>query len=145
MNNNLDLDINRQNILNNDLALEEVKKIYDFKQSYFTNQQVADFFKISIPTLERTISEHRVELERNGFSVLNGSKLNTFRDQHPEVFETINNDGLKVRNIAISSIRTVLNLSMLLKSSIVAQELRSKILHTFTAPLLKKGANSKQL
>lgn len=45
MNNNLDLDINRQNILNNDLALEEVKKIYDFKQSYFTNQQVADFLK----------------------------------------------------------------------------------------------------
>lgn len=137
-NNSLDVDINRQNILNNDLALEKIEEIYNFRQSYFTNQQVANFFDISIPTLERTISEHRVELERNDFSVLSGKKLNDFREQHPEVFETINNDGLKVRNIAISSIRTVLNLSMLLKTSSVAQELRSKILDVTVEVLQEK-------
>lgn len=135
---NLDLAVNRQNILNNPLAIEKAQTQLNLSQTYFTNQQIADFFNVSMPTIERTITENRTELERNDFVVLRGKKLSEFADLHPDFFATIKNDGRKTTNLAVSTVRTVLNFSMLLKTSERAQEIRSKMLDIVIEVLQEK-------
>ncbi|MBF7056577.1 DNA-binding protein [Weissella confusa] len=137
--NDFDQAINRQNILNNTVAVAAIKNSYSMSNDYFTNQQVADFFSVSLPTIERTIAENREELTRNGFIVLKGKDLTNFQDANPNFFATINNDGRKVTNLAVSSVRAVLNFAMLLKTSEKAREVRSHILDIVVSVLQEKS------
>lgn len=120
--------VNRQSLLNNDIALNKLAQTYHLSGHYFTNQQIIDFFQISIQTLERVISENREELIRNDFMVLKGADLTKFQEDNPEFFATLKNEGRKITNLTVSTIRTVLNIAMLLKNSDKAQEVRSKML-----------------
>lgn len=137
--NDFDQAINRQNVLNNTLAVEAIKDSYSISNNYFTNQQVAEFFEVSLPTIERTISENRDELIHNGFVVLKGKELTKFQTENHDFFATINNDGRKVTNLAISTVRTVLNFAMLLKTSEKAREVRSRILDIVVSVLQEKS------
>ena len=79
--------IDRQNILNNGFALEEIKKATNIKGIEFegsmrlTKEQIALFFDIDIRTLERYIEKFGDELSVNGYEVLKGQKLNKFREE----------------------------------------------------------------
>ncbi|QEA34498.1 DNA-binding protein [Weissella soli] len=137
--NDFDLPINRQNILNNVVAVEAIKNSYSISTEYFTNQQVADFFDVNIRTIERTIFENRIELENNGFTSLKGRKLTEFLQDHPDIFATDKNVGRKVTNLAVSTVRTVLNFAMLLKTSEKAREVRSRILDIVVSVLQEKS------
>lgn len=120
--------VNRQSILNNDLAIARLANAYQLSGKYFTNQQIVDFFQISTQTLERIISENRDELMHNDFTVLKGSSLTKFQEENPEFFATLTNEGRKITNLSVSTVRTILNIAMLLKNSDKAQEVRSKML-----------------
>ncbi len=95
--------IDRQNILNNDVALLEIEKAVNIKcivwndRLYLTKDMVATFFGVDIRTIERYISKYSDELESNGYTVLKGKKLQAFLDVYESNFATDINVGHKIR------------------------------------------------
>jgi hypothetical protein len=77
--------IERQNILNNNYALEEIQKAAEIKgvifqdQIYLTKDQIARFFEVDVRTIERYISDYSDELRRNGYEIIKGEKLKQFK------------------------------------------------------------------
>lgn len=76
--------VDRQNILNNDMALEEIKNqtkiqgiVFEDKIC-FTKSMVATYFEIDVRTLERYVSEFQDEISSNGYEILKGKRLKVF-------------------------------------------------------------------
>ncbi len=126
--------IDRQNILNNDVALSEIEKAVNLKcivwddRLYLTKDMVAAFFGVDIRTIERYISKYSDELESNGYTVLKGKKLQEFLDAYESNFATDINVGRKIRALSVFDFRAFLNMAMLLVESETAFELRRIIL-----------------
>lgn len=127
-------DIARQNILNNQYALQEIQKsvgingILFEKEFRFTKKQLADFFEVNERTIENYIEKNEAELAKNGYEVVTGKRLKDFKlvikqQSDPEMDFTI-----KTVRLGIFNFRALLNLGMLLTDSIKARELRSTIL-----------------
>ena len=76
--------LDRQNILNNEVALVEIQDKTDVsgvlwnEQLYFTKEYVANYFQVDIRTISRYIEQNADELTVNGYSVLSGKKLKSF-------------------------------------------------------------------
>lgn len=73
--------IDRQNILNNEIAVEETKNksgvesvLWEGKV-FITREMTADFFKVDIRTIHRYIEQNNDELDANGYVALKGKKL----------------------------------------------------------------------
>ncbi|MDP2850082.1 MAG: DNA-binding protein [Sulfuricurvum sp.] len=126
--------LERQNILNNPYAVQEIEKATNLQGVRFEDgvrfvkEQVADFFGIDIRTVERYLEAHGDELEHNGYEVLKGGKLQAFREAISAQFVTDIDVGSKVRNLGIFDFRSLLNISMLLTESETARVLRQTIL-----------------
>ena len=122
--------LDRQNILNNDMALREIQKAVNIKciiwndSLYLTKDMVASFFCVEIRTIERYISKYGEELESNGYTVLKGKKLQEFLKIYENTFATDINVGHKIRNLSVFDFRAFLNIAMLLVESETAAELR---------------------
>ena len=126
--------LDRQNILNNEIALAEIQEKLDFKSVfwndgyYFTKEMIANFFEVDIRTIERYISNFSDELNNNGFCVLKGKKLNEFLQAYKDTFATDINVGRKIRALSVFDFRAFLNLSMLLSESEKARAIRQLML-----------------
>jgi len=126
--------LERQNILNNPYAVQEIEKATNLQGVRFEDgvrfvkEQVADFFGIDIRTVERYLEAHGDELEHNGYEVLKGKKLQAFREAISAQFVTDIDVGSKVRNLGIFDFRSLLNIAMLLTESETARVLRQTIL-----------------
>ncbi|MDO9267317.1 MAG: DNA-binding protein [Sulfurimonas sp.] len=126
--------LERQNILNNPYAVQEIEKATNLQGVRFEDgvrfvkEQVADFFGIDIRTVERYLEAHGDELEHNGYEVLKGKKLQAFREAINAQFVTDIDVGSKVRNLGIFDFRSLLNIAMLLTESETARVLRQTIL-----------------
>ena len=126
--------IDRQNILNNHFALEEIQKATKIQGVVFegrmrlTKEQVAMFFGVDIRTIERCLESNSNELIKNGYTVLKGQKLKAFREAVDSHFVTDINVGHKVRNLGVFDFRSFLNIAMLLTESETAKLLRQTIL-----------------
>ena len=126
--------LERQNILNNPYAVQEIEKATKLQGVRFEDgvrfvkEQVADFFGIDIRTVERYLEAHGDELEHNGYEVLKGKKLQAFREAISEQFVTDIDVGSKVRSLGIFDFRSLLNIAMLLTESETARVLRQTIL-----------------
>ncbi len=135
--------LDRQNILNNKLAIQEAEKVYEIHGILFegvqvySNNQVAEFFEVDLRTIERLIESNRNELEENGLSVLTGKRLAQFKKIASEYNDTIVISA-NTSNFSISNFRTILNFSMILKNSEKARQVRSKILDIVLDVLTKK-------
>ena len=76
--------IDRQNILNNDLALQEIYEKSEIPgilwegKIYLTRDGVADFFEVDKRTIGRYIEQNEEELKHNGYEVLIGKRLKSF-------------------------------------------------------------------
>ena len=76
--------LDRQNILNNDLAIAEIQKqtriqgIYFEDKLCFTKSMVATYFEVELRTVERYVSENQEEISGNGYEVLKGKRLKEF-------------------------------------------------------------------
>ena len=126
--------IARQNILNNQYALQEIQKSVGIRgvlfenEFRFTKKQLADFFEVNERTIENYIEKNEAELAKNGYEVVVGKRLKDFKlvirqQSDPEMDFTI-----KTVRLGIFNFRALLNLGMLLTDSVKARELRSTIL-----------------
>ena len=77
--------IERQNVLNNNMAIPRIQKIQDIEayhfegKYYLTKQMVADFYQVDIRTIERYVENNKEELERNGYFLCKGKRLKDFK------------------------------------------------------------------
>lgn len=122
--------IDRQNILNNKKAIENIQQYLGisgmmFEGEYrFTRQQVAEFYGIDNSTIDRYLSQHENELKHNGYVNLKAKSLKAFKEE----FSWMLQEGAKAPQLGIFNFRSFLNLGMLLTESEKAKALRSKIL-----------------
>lgn len=158
--------IDRQNILNNKMALENIQEYIGitgmmFQGEYrFTTKMVADFFEVTPRTLTNYLQRYEDEIKHNGYEVIKGQKLKQFKDEfgyfltnadYPEQTETNfplstenidNQPKSRLKALAIFNFRAFLNLGMLLAESEKAKALRSKILDIVIDTLNQKLGGS---
>ena len=129
--------IDRQNILNNELALQEIHKASNIKGIFFENKicltknMVASFFDVEARTIERYVSDNADELMKNGYEILRGQRLKTFINcvQEQDVPDiNVGNISNRTPQLAIFDFRAFLNISMLLTESENARILRQLVL-----------------
>ena len=120
MNNKLTLsNIERQNVLNNRLAIDAINKELNitgmlFNGEYlFTKQMVADFYEVNISTIDRYLSEYSDELKHNGYFLCRGKQLKEFKLQ----FAHLINEASKTTQLGLFNFRSLLNMGMLLSES----------------------------
>jgi hypothetical protein len=136
--------IDRQNVLNNPVALETIQEYIGlsgmfFQEEYvFTKDMLASFYNISESTIERYLESNTEELNHNGYQVLKGKKLKAFREH----FGNIVHITSKTRQLGIFNFRAFLNLGMLLVESNKAKALRSKVLDIVIDSLNQKTGGS---
>jgi len=158
--------IDRQNILNNPVAILEIQKHvgltgFFFEDEYlYTSKLLANFFDISTRTLRNIINDHELEIKHNGYKVLEGKKLKEFKaifgplltkshhlSQEEMNFplseqQTDNQSFKKIKNLAVFNFRAFLNIGMLLTESEKAKLLRSTILDIIIDTLNQKVGGS---
>lgn len=141
--------ISRQNILNNNYALEQIESnlslggIYWQDKNVFTKVQVAEILQIDIRTVERYIEQYGDEFGKNGYMVLKGAKLKEFKQYVSDIDV---GDILKTPSLAIFSFRAVLNIAMLVTESERAKAIRSKILDIVIDVMAQKsGGHTKYI
>lgn len=137
--------IDRQNVLNNKYALQEIQKAAGMQGVVFENEikflksQLASFFEIDERTIERYLVKHGSELKHNGYEILKGKRLKEFKLALSQIYVTDTNVGdinfggdinvdIKVPTIGIFNFKAFLNLTMLLVESEKAKLLRTAIL-----------------
>jgi len=144
--------IQRQNVLNNKYAVEEIQKAADIKGILFEGEyriiknQVAEFFEIDERTIERYLEKYNKELKENGYEVLRGKRLNIFKLALQDTFATDIHVAHKIVNLGIFNFRAFLNLAMLLAESEKARVLRGVILDiTIDAINKRTGGGTKYI
>ena len=72
--------IDRQNILNNDLAVNEIQNqtgiqgiIFDGRLRF--TKSMATYFNVDVRTIERYVSDNSDEITANGYEILKGKNL----------------------------------------------------------------------
>ncbi|MBA3648616.1 MAG: DNA-binding protein [Chitinophagales bacterium] len=156
----------RKNILNNNIALQELYEQLGFRALKFeakyryTKQQISRFFEVDTRTIERLLENHAAELAENGYELFSGKRLREFRNavltylkeyrrnvsdvDVGDISEMIGIDDIssKTPYIGIFTFRAFLNIGMLLTGSERARELRSAILDIVIDVLNKKMGGS---
>ena len=129
--------VDRQNILNNELALQEIQVSSNIKGILYegkiclTKNMVAAFFDVEPRTIERYVSDNADELMNNGYEILRGQRLKSFiqcvREQDvPDI--NVGNISNRTPQLAVFDFRSFLNIAMLLTESENARVLRQLIL-----------------
>ena len=125
--------LDRQNILNNELSIEEVQEKSGVEgiewdgKLYVTREMTAEFFQVDIRTISRYIEQNNEELTRNGYVVLKGKKLKEF-------IAAVHSSGkdiyvpTKTTVLGVFDFRAFLNLAMLISESDRARALRQMML-----------------
>lgn len=158
--------IDRQNILNNNEAIEKIQNhiglvglLYE-GEYLFTSKMVADFFDVTTRTLTNILNKNEDEVKHNGYQVIKGQKLKEFKDlfgplltsvddlsqketDFPLSKQNIDNQLFKrLKSLAVFNFRAFLNIAMLLSESENAKRLRSKILDIVIDTLNQKIGGS---
>jgi hypothetical protein len=87
---------------------------------HVTTEGVAAFYDVSIKTIESLVLDNRDELERNGYHVIAGPQLTSFKE--------VSQIRSRARSLALFDRRTLLNVAMLLRDSEVARQVRRYLL-----------------
>lgn len=88
--------------------------------THATTEMVARFYEVPEDTVKSTVKLNREELEANGYQVLRGGSLRSFKDLSG--FKT------RSRNLALFNRKAILNVGMLLTESDVARKVRAYLL-----------------
>ncbi len=143
--------VDRQNILNNELALSEIQKqtkiqgiIFEDK-IFFTKAMAATFFEVDIRTIERYVSDFQEEFESNGYEIIRGKRLKDFiqclnEQDVPDI--NVGNISKTTPQLAIFDFRSFLNLSMLIVESQPAKALRQVMLDIVIDTINQKTGGS---
>lgn len=141
-------EIERQNVLNNQVAIQNMQQALDiegmlFEGAYrFTKQMVADYFEISISTVDRYLEQYSDELRHNGYVLIKGKRLKDFKLQ----FGHIINEATKTTVLGLFDFRSFLNMGMLITGNDKARALRSSILDIVISTINEKtGGGTKYI
>lgn len=132
--------IERQNVLNNRFAIDEIQKHLEitgmlFEGEYrFTKKMVAEYYGVEERTIERYLTKCSDELSANGYILCKGKSLKDLKLQ----FAPVINVGSKTTQIGLFNFKAFLNLGMLLTESEKAKSLRSMILDFVIATIHEK-------
>lgn len=129
--------LDRQNILNNEIALDEFYNSFQIPgilfegQYWYTKEMVADFFEVDIRTIERYINNNINEFKSNGYEIIKGVRLKKLRQvldlEHvPDI--NVGNIPPKTPQLALFNFKSFINMAMLLVESPNARTLRQAIL-----------------
>ena len=126
----------RQNILNNPYALQEIEKAAGVRGIPFEGkriilkEQVADFFEVTVRTIENYIDAYKEELTASGYDIVRGKRLKELKNvlQSLEVTEIDFGNLKSTPVLSVFDFRAFLNLAMLLAESDRARILRQVIL-----------------
>lgn len=129
-------EIDRQNILNNKYALEEIEKAAGIRGIPFEGkmvvlkEQVANFFEVTVRTVENYLEHNGEELARNGYEVISGNRLKSLKLAIQGMDDPETDFGIiaKTFRLGVLDFRAFLNLAMLMKESDRAGLLRKAIL-----------------
>jgi len=127
--------LDRQNILNNPYALQEIEEATRITgipfegKTVVLKEQVSAFFEVTPRTIDNYIEKFGDELRQNGYEVLRGNRLKIFkvsvREQGVNETDFVN---IKVPQLGIFDFRAFLNIAMLITESERARLLRQTIL-----------------
>ena len=128
--------IDRQNILNNPYALQEIERATRIKgipfegKTVVLKEQVSAFFEVTLRTIENYLGKYEEELAQNGYEVLKGNRLKKlkFTISTSDVPETDFGNITKAPQLGIFDFRAFLNIAMLITESERARLLRQMIL-----------------
>jgi hypothetical protein len=122
--------VDRQNILNNPYALQEIEKAACIRgipfegKSVVLKEQVAAFFEVDIRTLNNYLDRNGEELRQNGYEVIRGKRLKEIKLAISENFGSETDFLTKTTVLGVFDFRAFLNLAMLLQESESARLLR---------------------
>ena len=140
--------IERQNILNNSVALPRIQselgvKLLKFEGRYvLTKQMVADYYEVDIRTISRYIENNQEELEHNGYVLCKGNSLKEFKLRFGKDIDV----PTKTTFLGLFDFRSFLNIGMLLTESEKAKWLRGRILDIVIATINEKtGGGTKYI
>ena len=122
--------IERQNVLNNNLAIPRIKEVLDIEafqyegKYYLTKQMVADFYEVDVRTIDNYLSTNEKELKHNGYFLCKGKRLKDLKLHfaHEKTFVS------KITQLGLFDFRDFLNIGMLLEEREKAKKIRSLIL-----------------
>jgi hypothetical protein len=144
--------IDRQNILNNPYAIEEIHVATGISgiifegEIKFLKDQLAKFFEVEPRTIDRFIENNSEELSTNGYEVLRCNRLKEFK----LALKSGDANDMHVVSVAfqlgVFNFRAFLDLAMLLTESDRAKSLRSVILDIVIDTVNKKtGGGTKYI
>jgi len=128
--------VDRQNILNNPYALQEIEKATRItgipfeEKTVVLKEQVSAFFEVTLRTIENYLGQHGQELAQNGYEILKGNRLKKLKlaISDLDVPETDFGNITKAPQLGVFDFRAFLNLAMLITESERARLLRQTIL-----------------
>ena len=132
--------IERQNVLNNRFAVDEIQRHLDisgmlFEGEYWlTKKMVADFYAVDVSTIDRCLAQNSDELKHNGYVLCKGKSLKAFKLQ----FAHLISEASKTTQLGLFNFRAFLNIGMLLTESEKAKALRSMMLDSVIATIHEK-------
>ena len=134
----------RRNFLANPFtlqALDKVKRLFTLHDGYCTTKMVAEYFEVPEITIKTLVLRNRKEL--NGLIVLKGDDLKQWKKNSSEIIAS--------PSLTLYNRRTILNIAMLLRDSIIAKAIRYVILNVLNTEelelnglILLKGDTLKQ-
>ena len=140
--------IDRQNILNNGVALPRIQEALEIRPLEFegryvlTKQMVADYYEVDERTIERFLEANKEELEHNGYFLCKGNSLKEFKLRFASDIDV----ATKTTVLGLFDFRSFLNIGMLLSESEKAKWLRSRILDIVIATINEKtGGGTKYI
>ncbi|MBT4639622.1 MAG: DNA-binding protein [Deltaproteobacteria bacterium] len=128
--------IDRQNILNNPYALQEIEKATEIHGILFEGktvvlkEQVASFFEVTLRTVENYLNKYHDELAQNGYEIIVGKRLKELKKSISSSDDPEIDFGIiaKTARLAVFDFRSFLNLAMLVVESDRTRLLRQAIL-----------------
>ena len=133
-------DIERQNVLNNRFAIDEIQKrlaitgmLFDGEYRY-TKKMVAEYYDVDISTIDRYLASNGDELKHHGYVLCKGKSLKDFKLQFAHLIHEVS----KTTQLGLFNFRAFLNIGMLLTESERAKTLRSMILDLVIATIHEK-------
>ena len=140
--------IDRQNILNNGLALPRIQEALEIRPLEFegryvlTKQMVADYYEVDERTIERFLEANKEELEHNGYFLCKGNSLKEFKLRFASDIDV----ATKTTVLGLFDFRSFLNIGMLLTVSEKAKYVRTRILDIVIATINEKtGGGTKYI
>ena len=126
--------VDRQNILNNPYALQEIEKATRIKgipfegKTVVLKEQVSAFFEVTPRTIDNYIEKFGEELRQNGYEVLRGNRLKSLKLEISRQGVNETDFVTKTTVLGIFGFRAFLNIGMLIGESERARLLRQMIL-----------------